>query len=70
MSEFKESLLVCQKPLKEYLNSPKFQKIQEGVKKKYMTETCYPPSKFIFNAFQLTTPDNLKVVIVGQDPYH
>ncbi|MGQ8364851.1 uracil-DNA glycosylase [Glaciecola sp. 1036] len=30
----------------------------------------YPPKEDVFNAFKYTTPDNLKVVIIGQDPYH
>lgn len=36
----------------------------------YATKTVYPPRKLIFNAFNLTPLDNLKVVIIGQDPYH
>ena len=32
--------------------------------------TVYPPEKDMFNAFVYTNPDNLKVVIIGQDPYH
>jgi uracil-DNA glycosylase len=35
-----------------------------------MGKTVYPPDADIFNAFKLTSPDNLKVVIIGQDPYH
>lgn len=33
-------------------------------------EDIYPPRKKIFRALQLTTPDNLKICVVGQDPYH
>lgn len=33
-------------------------------------KTIYPPGKLIFNAFDLTPFDNIKVVIIGQDPYH
>jgi uracil-DNA glycosylase len=33
-------------------------------------KTIYPPDADIFNSFKLTTPSNLKVVIIGQDPYH
>ncbi|GBL05561.1 uracil-DNA glycosylase [Glaciecola sp. KUL10] len=32
--------------------------------------TVYPPDADVFNAFKFTTPENLKVVILGQDPYH
>lgn len=35
-----------------------------------MGKTVYPPDADIFNAFKLTSPHNLKVVIIGQDPYH
>ncbi len=33
-------------------------------------KTIYPPGPLIFNAFACTSPDNVKVVILGQDPYH
>ena len=36
----------------------------------YRDYTCYPPRKLLFNAFRLTQLDKVKVVIVGQDPYH
>ena len=36
----------------------------------YETSTCYPEHSNIFNAFKLTPLDKVKVVIVGQDPYH
>ena len=35
-----------------------------------MQTTCYPPGKLIFNAFNLCPFDKVKVVIIGQDPYH
>ena len=40
------------------------------VRYEYATTTCYPPGKLIFNAFNLCPFDNVKVVIIGQDPYH
>ena len=36
----------------------------------YATGTCYPPGPLIFNAFNLCPFDKVKVVIIGQDPYH
>lgn len=40
------------------------------VRYEYTTTTCYPPGKLIFNAFNLCPFDEVKVVIIGQDPYH
>lgn len=40
------------------------------VKNEYATKTIYPPARLIFNAFDLCPPENVKVVILGQDPYH
>jgi uracil-DNA glycosylase len=40
------------------------------VRQEYMHVTCYPPAKLIFNAFNLCPFDKVKVVIIGQDPYH
>jgi uracil-DNA glycosylase len=36
----------------------------------YSKHIVYPPRKLIFNAFNLTAPEDIKVVIIGQDPYH
>lgn len=38
--------------------------------KEYVNNVCYPPRKLLFNAFQLTPLKDVKVVIIGQDPYH
>ncbi|MCI1246544.1 MAG: uracil-DNA glycosylase [Prevotella sp.] len=40
------------------------------VRQEYMHHTCYPPGNLIFNAFNLCPFDDVKVVIIGQDPYH
>ena len=40
------------------------------VSEEYQNHACYPPGQFIFNAFNLTPFDEVKVVILGQDPYH
>jgi len=44
--------------------------LTEFIKSEYKKETVYPSPKFIFNAFELTPFDKVKVVILGQDPYH
>ena len=54
---------------------PEFEKryfadLTDFVRKAYRTGTCYPPAKLIFNAFNRTPFDQVKVVILGQDPYH
>lgn len=54
-------------PIKE---SPYFQDLWENVKARYATEKCFPPKKQIFRALELTPFDDVKVVIIGQDPYH
>ena len=40
------------------------------VREEYQNHACYPPEQFIFNAFNLCPFDRVKVVIIGQDPYH
>lgn len=47
-----------------------FAQLTEFVKKEYQEATVYPPPRFIFRAFELTPFDQVKVVILGQDPYH
>lgn len=47
-----------------------FQKLVQFVKNEYQTKTIYPPGNLIFNAFNLCPFNKVKVVIIGQDPYH
>ena len=42
----------------------------EYLKKEYKEKTIYPKQNEIFNAFRYTSYDDVKVVIIGQDPYH
>lgn len=49
---------------------PYFAQLADFVRHEYSTQTCYPPAKLIFNAFNLCPFDDVKVVIIGQDPYH
>ena len=44
--------------------------LHEFLDKQYRDFTCYPPRELLFNAFRLTPLANVKVVIIGQDPYH
>ena len=45
-------------------------KLNDFLNKEYRDYTCYPPRELLFNAFRLTPLDKVKVVIIGQDPYH
>jgi uracil-DNA glycosylase len=47
-----------------------FQELLATLETEYQTHTCYPPAELIFSAFNTCTFKNLKVVIIGQDPYH
>jgi uracil-DNA glycosylase len=56
--------------LKVIWNSEGFKKFYHIIENEYNTKTIYPPKDHIFNALKLTPYKNVKVVIVGQDPYH
>ncbi len=56
--------------LKGEFEKPYFKNLTDFVKKEYTTNTCYPKGNQIFNAFNLCSFNDLKVVIIGQDPYH
>ena len=47
-----------------------FQQLTSAVRQEYQKTTCYPPARLVFNAFNLCPFDRVKVVIIGQDPYH
>jgi len=47
-----------------------FIRLSEFVRNEYKNNTIYPPGSLIFNAFNLCPFDNVKAVIIGQDPYH
>lgn len=55
--------------------APEFEKdyfvqLTDFVRNEYAHTTVYPPGRLIFNAFNLCPFDRVKVVIIGQDPYH
>ena len=56
--------------LKDELNKDYFKNLGVFVKNEYKTKICYPQYKDIFNALRYTDYDEVKVVILGQDPYH
>lgn len=58
------------KALAEEFTQPYFKELTEFVKAEYQGTTVYPHPKNIFRAFELTPFDQVKVVILGQDPYH
>lgn len=58
------------KVLAEEFASPYFGELAEFVRTAYKTGVVYPPAKYIFEAFNRTPFDKVKVVIIGQDPYH
>ncbi|GAB6008249.1 uracil-DNA glycosylase [Dysgonomonas reticulitermitis] len=56
--------------LKDEFEKDYFVKLTGFVRNEYHTKQIFPPAKFIFNAFDHTPFDKVKVVILGQDPYH
>lgn len=56
--------------LKDEFTSEYYLKLREFLKTEYFTRTVYPPMGDIFNALKYTAYEDVKVVILGQDPYH
>lgn len=56
--------------LKVIFEGEGFKKFYNNVEKEYQKKTIFPPKDYIFNALKLTPYKDVKVVIVGQDPYH
>ena len=56
--------------LKDEFEKPYFKNLVEFVKSEYTSNKCFPPGKQIFSAFNHTPFNKVKVVIIGQDPYH
>ena len=56
--------------LKEEYQKDYFKKLVENVRIEYSKKTCFPKADEVFKAFKLTDYDNIKIVILGQDPYH
>ncbi|HLW32929.1 MAG TPA: uracil-DNA glycosylase [Aequorivita sp.] len=56
--------------LNEEFEKDYFQQLTDFVKGEYNSHECFPPMEFIFSAFNYASFDDIKVVIIGQDPYH
>lgn len=56
--------------LADELNLPYFKELTKTVEEEYETNTCFPPQELIFAAFNHCSLAGLKVVVIGQDPYH
>ncbi|MDO5539016.1 MAG: uracil-DNA glycosylase [Eubacteriales bacterium] len=57
-------------PLKPEFSKPYYKKLYQKVNEEYRTHLIFPPADDIFNAFAFTPLEKVKVVILGQDPYH
>ena len=55
---------------KDLQKEPFCESLNKFLNNEYRDYTCYPPRELLFNAFRLTPLDKVRVVIVGQDPYH
>ena len=58
------------KPLSAEFKKPYYARLYKKVLEEYNTKEIFPPANDIFNAFELTPLSEVKVVILGQDPYH
>ena len=56
--------------LQKEFEKPYFKDLVEFVKREYSSYKCFPPGKQIFNAFEHCNYEDVKIVIIGQDPYH
>ena len=56
--------------LQSEFEKPYFETLTSAVRQEYRSGVCYPPARLVFNAFNLCPFDKVKVVIIGQDPYH
>lgn len=72
MTEFNEksTAISWKNVLENEMQKPYFQQLRNFVYADYETTRCYPPKDEIMSAFNACKWDNLKVVIIGQDPYH
>tara|TARA_R110000868_G_scaffold199076_2_gene445643 strand:- start:42 stop:707 length:666 start_codon:yes stop_codon:yes gene_type:complete len=56
--------------LEKEFSKPYFKDLAHFVKSEYKTQRCFPPGNQVFNAFNQCSFEDVKVVIIGQDPYH
>lgn len=55
---------------KEVSNKPYWKSLMNFLDEEYVKYEVFPPRRYIFKAFELTPLDELKIVLIGQDPYH
>lgn len=58
------------KELDSAFHAESFQKLQAFLEEEYSSRQIFPPKEDLFSAFRLTPPENVRVLILGQDPYH
>lgn len=58
------------KVLKDEFKKPYFEELVQFIRREYASKQIFPPARLIFNAFDQTPFHEVKVVIIGQDPYH
>ncbi len=58
------------KKLQSFFDTKEFELLADFVKNEYLNKSVYPPPKDLFRAFNETSFDKVKVLILGQDPYH
>jgi len=56
--------------LQSEFDKPYFELLTSFVRREYATKQCFPPARLIFNAFDSCPFSRVRVVIIGQDPYH
>lgn len=56
--------------LSDEIEKPYFHELIDAVNEEYQNSVCFPPKELIFSAFNNCSFENIKVVIIGQDPYH
>ena len=56
--------------LSEEIKKSYFEELMKNVEEEYLKHTCFPPKELIFSAFNYCSFEEIKVVIIGQDPYH
>ena len=56
--------------LKDEFEKPYFKKLENNIINEYKNGVCFPPKELIFEALNQCSFEDLKVVIIGQDPYH
>lgn len=56
--------------LSDEIQKPYFEDLMKTVDEEFQNHTCFPPKELIFAAFDYCSFEDLKVVIIGQDPYH